>query len=261
MNPLAAGAITAAAAAPTPAAPASDVTSSAGVVPGLPLNFNTAEAELRSIDLDFAAGRLSAFGSGSSHEEVVRELKKIADLEVQVFIRSTAQLRALHDEEQLVHKTLKEFTEMRSAHSAAAAVSIPRIATTSLAAEAGAPSTSASSAATPSTGTTAVFANNATSNEFPSNPQAFVTQAVQALAAGGNAAPAVGESATPTVATGDNAAPWNLLGGSDKAFEQIGKLFRVKEASMKAISENMRQMAKHVAASNESLQQAHASTT
>lgn len=56
------------------------------------LEVNTVESELRDIDADFAAGRMSAFGTPASHDEIVKVLRKVNEPEMQVFLITTAQV-------------------------------------------------------------------------------------------------------------------------------------------------------------------------
>lgn len=68
--------------------------------PALPaIDFTAIEAELREIDDDFANGRMNAFGSHSTQEEIQKEFRKINDLELQVFFRAVAAAKATAEEE------------------------------------------------------------------------------------------------------------------------------------------------------------------
>ncbi|KPI88636.1 hypothetical protein ABL78_2240 [Leptomonas seymouri] len=57
-------------------------------------DFTNVEAELRDIESAFAVGRMNAFGSASTQDAFVHELKRIAEIETQVFYRTCALLKS-----------------------------------------------------------------------------------------------------------------------------------------------------------------------
>ncbi|KAG5505258.1 hypothetical protein JIQ42_07465 [Leishmania sp. Namibia] len=57
-------------------------------------DFSSVEAELRDIEEAFASGRMNAFGSASTQDAFVHELKRIAEIETQVFYRTCALLKS-----------------------------------------------------------------------------------------------------------------------------------------------------------------------
>ncbi|CAJ1019538.1 hypothetical protein NXY56_001542 [Leishmania guyanensis] len=60
----------------------------------MPSDFNNVERELRDIEETFATGRMNAFGSASTQDAFVHELKRIAEIETQVFYRTCALLKS-----------------------------------------------------------------------------------------------------------------------------------------------------------------------
>ncbi|KAH9600234.1 hypothetical protein LSM04_009618 [Trypanosoma melophagium] len=64
--------------------------------------FNSVEAELREIEEEFASGQMNAFGTATTKENFVRELRKIADIETQVFYKACGLLSASSSEDYLM---------------------------------------------------------------------------------------------------------------------------------------------------------------
>ncbi|RNC37605.1 hypothetical protein TcCL_NonESM13222, partial [Trypanosoma cruzi] len=64
--------------------------------------FNSVEAELREIEEDFASGQMNAFGTAATKENFVRELRRIADIETQVFYKTCGLLSASTSEDHLM---------------------------------------------------------------------------------------------------------------------------------------------------------------
>ncbi|CBZ24751.1 conserved hypothetical protein [Leishmania mexicana MHOM/GT/2001/U1103] len=62
-------------------------------------DFSNVEAELRDIEETFTTGRMNAFGSASTQDAFVHELKRIAEIETQVFYRTCALLKSSHTNE------------------------------------------------------------------------------------------------------------------------------------------------------------------
>jgi hypothetical protein len=89
---------------------------------------NTVECELREIDDDFASGRMSAFGAPATHESIVKELRKLSELEQQVFIRTNSIIKATVGQDHALQKVIFSPTGL----SGSAGVSIDQ-ASTSLA--------------------------------------------------------------------------------------------------------------------------------
>lgn len=61
--------------------------------------FDSVEAELQDIEEAFATGRMNAFGSAATQDAFVQELKRIADIETQVFYRTCAILKTASSDE------------------------------------------------------------------------------------------------------------------------------------------------------------------
>ncbi|KPA76507.1 hypothetical protein ABB37_07808 [Leptomonas pyrrhocoris] len=57
------------------------------------------EAELHDIEVAFATGRMNAFGSASTQDAFVQELRRIAEIETQVFYRTCALLKSSNTDE------------------------------------------------------------------------------------------------------------------------------------------------------------------
>jgi hypothetical protein len=57
-------------------------------------DFTNVETELRDIENAFATGRMNAFGSASTQDAFVHELRRIAEIETQVFYRTCALLKS-----------------------------------------------------------------------------------------------------------------------------------------------------------------------
>lgn len=70
-------------------------------------NFGSVESELRDIEADFVSGRMNAFGSAATQDLFLRELKKIADVETQVFYKTCSILKYSTEEE---HSMLKNMS-------------------------------------------------------------------------------------------------------------------------------------------------------
>jgi hypothetical protein len=209
------------------------------------LDYNTVEAELREIEADFAGGRLGAFGSATSQEEVMRELGKVGQLEVQVFIRTCAQIRALSEEEGLVQRTLREHASLAGGGAGAAPASGHQ--------RTGSKSGDAQTPPPPpdgeADGVMASPAANGSSTLASVSPRGAAASSASFADMGANAS-----MAGPGLGGGD---VWSLHGSTDKAFEDMAKLFKAKEAALKASADNLRQMAKHVGNANDALQRAH----
>ncbi|KAG5484025.1 hypothetical protein LSCM1_05877 [Leishmania martiniquensis] len=65
----------------------------------MPSDFSSVEAELRDIEEAFASGRMNAFGSAFTQDAFVHELKRIAEIETQVFYRTCALLKSSNTNE------------------------------------------------------------------------------------------------------------------------------------------------------------------
>lgn len=61
--------------------------------------FTNVETELRDIENAFATGRMNAFGSASTQDAFVHELRRIAEIETQVFYRTCALLKSSNTNE------------------------------------------------------------------------------------------------------------------------------------------------------------------
>lgn len=187
-------------------------------------DFNVVERELREIEDDFNCGRMNAFGSAVVHEEILREMKKVNELEIQVFYRSCEQIAAGLDDEAAVQRTINEHLAMAKADGGQSGPGGS--------AGANVPSTpSASAAAAPNTPSSSVRlgADGGSQSE------------TQGLASVGR----------------DALRAQSIVRLSDASFAEIGKLFRSREVSLRAVGDNLRQMAKHVATVNELVQRAH----
>jgi hypothetical protein len=227
------------------------------------LDFNTAEAELREVERDYAEGRLSAFGAGGTQEEVLREMKKLSELEVQVFIRTCAQVRALADEESLVQRTLRD----QHGHSKSLLLATGAAQAGGSEAAGHDPSADHNALETvprspPSAGQQvhdSSFPAQPGSSGGPS-PAAHRGATRDTGANAGAASTETGATSGVPNASFDPAATadlWSLHGSTDKAFEDMAKLFKAKETALKASADNLRQMAKHIASAHEILQKAH----
>lgn len=164
-------------------------------------DFNAVERELRDIDDDFTCGRMNAFGSPVTHEEILREMKKISELEIQVFFRTCEQISTGVDEESAIQRTLSEHV--------AASRAEPNVVV---------PLSPSSAAQADPAGELDLSAS--TSGRFGSGTKSVVRLC-------------------------------------DASFAEIGKMFRAREAALRAVGDNLRQMSKHVIAVNEMVQRAH----
>ena len=81
-----------------------------------PADINTVEAELRDIDDDFTSGRMNAFGTPATHEAIVKELRKISELELQVFIRTNSIIKATVGEDHGLQKVIFGSAPQSSSH-------------------------------------------------------------------------------------------------------------------------------------------------
>ena len=74
------------------------------------MDFNTVEAELREIDEDFTCGRMNAFGTQTTQDEIGKELRKVSELELQIFFRAASQIKTSCEEESTVQRILAQRT-------------------------------------------------------------------------------------------------------------------------------------------------------
>lgn len=181
-------------------------------------DFSAVERELRDIDDDFNCGRMNAFGTTATHEEILREMKKISELEIQVFFRSCEQIAGSLDEESAIQRTLAEHIAVSRAEKRAVQ-------------QAASPG---NASATP----TVRFADPASPGV--TSPTDQTTEASGAASSGRKVVE-----------------PESIVKLCDTSFAEIGKMFRAREASLRAIGDNLRQMSKHVVAVNEMVQRAH----
>eukprot|EP01012_Entosiphon_sulcatum_P024964 TRINITY_DN3023_c0_g1_i1.p1 TRINITY_DN3023_c0_g1~~TRINITY_DN3023_c0_g1_i1.p1 ORF type:complete len:138 (-),score=47.07 TRINITY_DN3023_c0_g1_i1:157-570(-) len=56
------------------------------------------EGELRVIDTEFASGAMNAFGSAADEDDVLKEMRRVTQLQSQIFRRCLDQLRQNSDE-------------------------------------------------------------------------------------------------------------------------------------------------------------------
>lgn len=67
---------------------------------------NTVEEELKAIEETFASGRMNAFGTSADHEQVMKEFRFLADLEVQVFVLTSNMLEKSNERDYEVQRSL-----------------------------------------------------------------------------------------------------------------------------------------------------------
>lgn len=65
-------------------------------------DFTSVEAELQEIESDFSSGRMNAFGSAQAQDAFLRELKRIAEVETQVFYRTCSILKSGNSDDHAV---------------------------------------------------------------------------------------------------------------------------------------------------------------
>ena len=57
------------------------------------MDVSSVEAQLAEIEEEYSSGRMNAFGPAMTHDAMTKELRKIADLELQIFLRSSNVLK------------------------------------------------------------------------------------------------------------------------------------------------------------------------
>lgn len=207
--------------------------------------FNSVETELREIEEEFASGRMNAFGTAATKENFVRELRKIADIETQVFYKTCGLLSASIAEDHLMRAML--FATVDPSGPSAGTVSNSDECSTTM-------------------GTTRSLAKD---NRDADNGNGHNS--------GGNANGKVGRNetgagdergspASPDGRFGPNVSPETREGGagaagfsdaelppwggdagfSDRPFLDVSRHFKMLEGEFTAIGENLRQVSKHV---------------
>ncbi|EPY39645.1 hypothetical protein AGDE_04283 [Angomonas deanei] len=199
-------------------------------------DFNSIEAELEEIEEDFSSGRMNAFGNAQTQEAFLKELRRIAEVETQVFYRSCALIKASNAEE---HALLTKMF--------AAAQPPPSATTANSATAPNVPDVFASSM----NFNRNVFNNSMLGQSF--NNSIYTSPLSRPLPGNDentNTSNATNHNTTYTnngSLTGATSAPWgNECGFDDRCFEEVEERFRQLEADFTAIGDNMRQISKHV---------------
>ena len=198
------------------------------------LPFNTIEADLRDIDEDFTAGRMNAFGVAATHDEIMKEMKKVGELELQIFFRTTEQMKAAAEDESTISRVLQEFSTTNKV-----AEDMERM---------------PASPEHPVSG----HSRSTTRDYEDSTNASFVNQSSPSAKAKGDIGEESGSGAPPEATPSrPETSGESMIKKTDKTFDEIAKLFRAKEASMRTIGENLRQISQHVSTVNELAQKAH----
>lgn len=221
-------------------------------------DFNSVEAELREIEKEFASGRMNAFGTASTQESFIRELKRIADIETQIFYRTCAIIKSSTEED---HSLLTTIFASATAGDSQGGVGDHMVGSTSATANGaqgfrnGNPSFS-----------TSVRGSGGTAADGPANigHSAAHQGTSTTLPTGGESSPAGMGSNGPR----DGIAPpisheqWSHTGNlSDKAFDDLSRHFKMLEVEFASVGDNLRTISKHVMLLNEMSERVNANNS
>lgn len=66
------------------------------------------ESELKQIDNAFTAGRMNAFGTQQTSDEIIREMRNVSLMQTQIFFKTAARIKSSGDEETAFEKALSQ---------------------------------------------------------------------------------------------------------------------------------------------------------
>ncbi|RNF20499.1 uncharacterized protein Tco025E_03761 [Trypanosoma conorhini] len=199
--------------------------------------FNSVEAELREIEEEFASGHMNAFGTATTKENFVRELRRISDIETQVFYKTCGLLSASTSEDHLMRAMVFAGADQSCGGSG----NNNSEEGSSTAATAHSHGRESSGAAKP------VKDGVATPPQLGASFSPGTPLEQRGKEAGGPME-AVFSDAAPAPAP----PPWsNDAGFTDRPFQDVSRHFKLLEGEFTAIGEHLRQISKHVMQLNE----------
>lgn len=202
-------------------------------------DFNTVEAELREIENDFTSGSMNAIGSAAMQEALLRELRRIAEVETQVFYKTCSLLKGGNAEE---HTMLTNLF---------AAAQLPPQALEGTGERGEMPPASSECPSPTSRGAVA----RAGDSGRPTRPRSPSMAAGDSALAGGLSAGKLGmngKDSPNSTAAHIKPSEWrNEDGLPDKAFEDVAARFAMLEAGFVSIGDLLRQVSQHTVQINE----------
>jgi hypothetical protein len=196
--------------------------------------FRSIEDELRELDDDFQMGRMNAFGTAATHDEIMKEIKKISDLELQIFYRTVDAVKTAIEEEPIVNRLLTNHTDLSAVLNEDMRAEFEEL---------------------------GGFEPSAASPAQPTSPSQvgmdFLSGSLHARREnrGGQSE---GSPSSPADRASAESSAESMMKATDRSFEEVARTFRNRQVAMKAIGENLRQMSRHVANVNDLNQRAHA---
>ncbi|ESS64805.1 hypothetical protein TcG_06567 [Trypanosoma cruzi] len=205
--------------------------------------FNSVEAELREIEEDFASGQMNAFGTAATKENFVRELRRIADIETQVFYKTCGLLSASTSEDHLMRTMMLASADAPCAGGGGG----------------GASSSNNSDEGNTTVATTRSFGReNNSSNSYATKSMKKDVANPPKMSGGfspGSPSESRGPGTENSASPGFSDAgppPWsNDAGFTDRPFQDVARHFKLLEGEFTAIGEHLRQISKHVLQLNE----------
>ncbi|RNF07773.1 hypothetical protein TraAM80_03147 [Trypanosoma rangeli] len=202
--------------------------------------FNSVEAELREIEEDFASGQMNAFGTAATKENFVRELRRISDIETQVFYKTCGLLSASISEDHLMRAMIFAGADP------------------SCAGGGGSNNNNSDECSTTVTTTHSHGRDNSATASYPTksvdNDTAVPSKAAASFSPG-SSSEKKGKNAGAAAEPGFNDAapsPWsNDAGFTDRPFQDVSRHFKLLEGEFTAIGEHLRQISKRVMNLNE----------
>ena len=200
------------------------------------------EMELRDIEDDYAAGRMGAFGGAGVADNVLKAMQKVQELQQQLYLRTLSHARSSLDDDDAMRSLLRASSNVHRTAASVAPTGGRAPPDHAAASSSGSHGIDANSA-TPPAGSATGGAGRSASGATPSS-------SVQSRAAIGVES---GGLSTPGPSTSSGGVGPSSSVQTDHIFDEMSRVFRVREASMKVIAENMRQIRGCVLSANEAL--------
>ncbi|EPY23758.1 hypothetical protein STCU_07482 [Strigomonas culicis] len=227
-------------------------------------DFTSVDAELQEIEADFTSGRMNAFGDMNTQESFLREMRRIAEIETQVFYRSCTLLKTSSESEYAILTSMFASAQPPPGSKAAPSgrppplTSTNSISFTGRGGSGGGPSSRPSSPLSRSfqrlsvTGVPngSTFDPN-TSGGVPLTEAATVNNTSNSYTLGNSGTsvggPSFGAAAAPVGSEPKSAGDRTGRSGfDDHSFDEISEHYRMLEADFAAVGDNLRQISKHV---------------
>lgn len=213
-------------------------------------DFKSVEAELREIECDFASGRMNAFGSAQGQDAFLRELKRIAEIETQVFYKTCSILKSGNTADHALLTNV--FASAQPPPQARTTAGASTTAGRSPGSRVVSPSKAGSSARAGSLGASFDSSGGLGESSAGKLSRGYGSAASGVFASGVFTAVESG-SANSTANDGTGAAPhirsaeWsNETGFPDRVFEDVAERFRSLEADFSVLGNQLRQVSQHV---------------